>query len=118
MHKRIPRSVLVTGGAHRLGALICQQFAQDGWHVWCHAQNSMTAAAALCQQIVAQGGQAQAVQADLSSDAERPRMMALIAVPLSLPPTSSVMGAWSGTMQLVASGQTEQHRVRAKWASS
>ena len=46
------------------------------------------------------------------------RMMALIAVPLSLPPTSSVMGAWSGTMQLVASGQTEQHRVRAKWASS
>jgi NAD(P)-dependent dehydrogenase (short-subunit alcohol dehydrogenase family) len=72
------KRVLVTGGAHRLGRLICQQFAHDGWQVWCHAQNSMAAAEALCQQIALQGGQAQAVQADLSSDADRQRMMAQI----------------------------------------
>jgi NAD(P)-dependent dehydrogenase (short-subunit alcohol dehydrogenase family) len=78
MHKRESRRVLVTGGAHRLGALICQQFAHDGWQVWCHAHNSMLAAEALCQQIALQGGQAQVVQADLSSDADRQRMMAQI----------------------------------------
>jgi len=72
------KQVLVTGGAHRLGALICQQFAQDGWRVWCHAQRSVTAAEALCAQIVAQGGQAQVVQADLALDADRERMMAQI----------------------------------------
>jgi NAD(P)-dependent dehydrogenase (short-subunit alcohol dehydrogenase family) len=72
------KRVLVTGGAHRLGALICQQFAQDGWQVWCHAQRSVAAAEALCQQLVAQGGQAQVVQADLGVDADRQRMMAQI----------------------------------------
>ncbi len=73
------KRVLVTGGAHRLGRLICQQFAHDGWQVWCHAQNSMAAAEALCQQIALQGGQAQAVQADLALDTDRQRMMAQIA---------------------------------------
>jgi NAD(P)-dependent dehydrogenase (short-subunit alcohol dehydrogenase family) len=73
------KRVLVTGGAHRLGRLICQQFAHDGWQVWCHAQNSMAAAEALCQQIALQGGQAQAVQADLALDDDRQRMMAQIA---------------------------------------
>jgi NAD(P)-dependent dehydrogenase (short-subunit alcohol dehydrogenase family) len=74
----LSRRVLVTGGAHRLGALICQQFAQDGWQVWCHAQNSAAAAQALCQHITSQGGHAQVVQADLASGADRQRMMAQI----------------------------------------
>ena len=72
------KRVLVTGGAHRLGQRICAQFAQDGWQVWCHAQHSLAAAQAWCQQIVAQGGQAQAVQANLGVEAERQRMMAHI----------------------------------------
>jgi len=73
------KRVLVTGGAHRLGALICQQFAQAGWQVWCHAQRSVPAAQALCDQIIAQGGQARTVQADLALAEERERMMAEIA---------------------------------------
>jgi NAD(P)-dependent dehydrogenase (short-subunit alcohol dehydrogenase family) len=72
------KRVLVTGGAHRLGALICQQFAHAGWQVWCHSQNSMAAAEVLCQEIALQGGQAQVVQADLALDADRQRMMAQI----------------------------------------
>ncbi len=73
------KSVLVTGGARRLGALICQQFAQDGWLVWCHAQRSMTDAQALCAHIMAAGGQARTVQADLGSETDRQQMMAYIA---------------------------------------
>jgi NAD(P)-dependent dehydrogenase (short-subunit alcohol dehydrogenase family) len=69
------KRVLITGGAHRLGALLCQQFARDGWHVWCHAQRSMAAAQALCDQIKAQGGSASTVQADLGLSADRQRMM-------------------------------------------
>ncbi len=78
VERGVLKQVLITGGAHRLGALLCQAFAQDGWRVWCHAQRSVTAAEALCQQLVAQGGQAQVVQADLASDTERQRMMAQI----------------------------------------
>ncbi|MFM7000899.1 MAG: SDR family oxidoreductase [Limnohabitans sp.] len=72
------KQVLITGGAHRLGALLCQAFARDGWRVWCHAQRSVAAAQALCQQLVAQGAEAQVVQADLASDTERQCMMAQI----------------------------------------
>jgi NAD(P)-dependent dehydrogenase (short-subunit alcohol dehydrogenase family) len=73
------KSVLITGGARRLGALICHQFAHHGWDVWCHAQRSMADAQALCAEITAAGGQARTVQADLASDTDRQQMMAHIA---------------------------------------
>lgn len=72
------RRVLVTGGAHRLGALICQQFARAGWEVWCHYQHSAQAAQALCDELQRQGGQAHPVQADLADEAQRQRMMQAI----------------------------------------
>lgn len=72
------RHVLVTGGAHRLGALICQQFARAGWSVWCHYHQSAETAQALCQQIRQQGGRAQPIQADLADEAQRQGMMARI----------------------------------------
>jgi NAD(P)-dependent dehydrogenase (short-subunit alcohol dehydrogenase family) len=74
MHQR----VLITGGAHRLGALLCNQFAQAGWEVWCHYQHSATAAEALCAQLRAQGHAAQAIAADLANDASRQHMVAHI----------------------------------------
>jgi NAD(P)-dependent dehydrogenase (short-subunit alcohol dehydrogenase family) len=72
------KSVLVTGGSQRLGALICRAFAQAGWTVWCHYQHSATAALSLCQEMRDQGAQAQPVQADLADDAQRQQMMAQI----------------------------------------
>jgi len=73
------RQVLVTGGAQRLGALLCTAFAQAGWAVWCHYQRSQDAAQQLVDLLCADGLRAQAVQADLSSESERQQMMAHIA---------------------------------------
>lgn len=73
------RTVLVTGGAHRLGALLCQQFAQAGWAVWCHYQRSASAAQALCESLRQAGHWAHAVQADLGQADQRSRMMQAIA---------------------------------------
>jgi NAD(P)-dependent dehydrogenase (short-subunit alcohol dehydrogenase family) len=72
-------SVLVTGGARRLGALLCEHFARAGWHVWCHYQQSAAEAEALCQQLQDRGGQAQAIRANLGEAGERERLMHQIA---------------------------------------
>ena len=69
------KSVLVTGGAHRLGALLCKTFAENGWMVWCHYQNSQAAAQALCKTLGESGYQAQAIGANLSEDPELRQMM-------------------------------------------
>ncbi len=72
------KTVLVTGGALRLGALICRAFAQAGWQVWCHYQHSAAAAQALQQQLQAAGATVHLVQADLAQAAERERMVQTI----------------------------------------
>ncbi len=72
------KTVLVTGGALRLGALICRAFAQAGWQVWCHYQRSAAAAQALQQQLQAAGATVHLVQADLAQAAERERMVQTI----------------------------------------
>ncbi|MEN9624711.1 MAG: Glucose 1-dehydrogenase 4 [Pseudomonadota bacterium] len=73
------KQVLVTGGAHRLGAEIVRQFAAAGWRVWCHYQSSATAAQALQAELGAQGAFVELVQADLAEHAEVERMVARIA---------------------------------------
>ena len=72
------RRVLVTGGAQRLGALLCSEFAQAGWEVLCHYQRSVDAAAALVQRLRDQGHAAHAVQADLAQEDQRRAMLAHI----------------------------------------
>lgn len=69
------KSVLITGGALRLGALLCQSFAQAGWQVWCHYQRSGAAAHALQQQLQSQGASVHLVQADLGQASERESML-------------------------------------------
>jgi NAD(P)-dependent dehydrogenase (short-subunit alcohol dehydrogenase family) len=71
MHKR----VLITGGAQRLGALLCRAFAHAGWEVWCHYQRSGTLAHALVDELRDAGFAAYAVQADLALEAQRLHMM-------------------------------------------
>ena len=73
------KQVLVTGGAHRLGAAIVRQFAAAGWRVWCHYQRSETAARALQTELQATGAQLELVAADLSQADEVEQMLARIA---------------------------------------
>jgi NAD(P)-dependent dehydrogenase (short-subunit alcohol dehydrogenase family) len=72
------KQVLVTGGAHRLGAEIVRQFAAAGWRVWCHYQRSADAAKALQSELQAAGGHVACVQADLAQSADVERMVAHI----------------------------------------
>ncbi len=64
-------SVLVTGGGRRLGAVICEAFARAGWHVWCQYKASGADAQALCARLSSEGLQAEAVEADISTEAGR-----------------------------------------------
>ena len=70
------KQVLITGGAHRLGAEIVRQFSAAGWRVWCHYQRSASVAQALQAELRAQGACVELVQADLSQTTEVERMMA------------------------------------------
>jgi NAD(P)-dependent dehydrogenase (short-subunit alcohol dehydrogenase family) len=70
------KGILVTGGAHRLGAAICKQFAHAGWQVWCHFHRSEEAAESLCTELRQQGLLAKTIQANLGSEEQRCAMMA------------------------------------------
>ena len=72
-------TVLVTGGARRLGAVLCQTFAQAGWEVLCHYQYSVEAALELQQQLAVVGTPITLYQADLADAAQRQAMMQAIA---------------------------------------
>ena len=63
------KAVLVTGGAHRIGAAIVRDFAAQGWAVAVHYHRSGEAAEALAAEIRQAGGQAAAVAADLADAA-------------------------------------------------
>ena len=59
--------VLVTGGAKRLGRVVVQAFAEAGYACLVHVNHSVDEAAALCQQIQAQGGQALHFQHEITA---------------------------------------------------
>ena len=73
------RTVLITGGARRLGAVLCQTFAAAGWQVLCHYQHSAREALALQQQLADAGTPITLYQADLADAAQRQAMMQAIA---------------------------------------
>lgn len=60
------RTALVTGGAKRIGAALVRALAADGWHVAIHCHRSRTDADRLCAEIIAAGGCAAVLQADLA----------------------------------------------------
>lgn len=60
------KAALVTGGAQRIGRAIVRALVRDGYAVAIHARGSAGEADALCAEIAAAGGVAQAVVADLA----------------------------------------------------
>ena len=74
-----PRGVLVTGGGRRLGAAICNAFAQAGWSVWCQYRASRDAAETLCAGLRDEGFTATAVEADIDDEGARRALVERIA---------------------------------------
>jgi len=68
--KEMPRSVLVTGAGRRIGRTIVEGLAGDGWAVAVHYNRSGAEAEAVAARIVAAGGRAVALQADLAREDE------------------------------------------------
>ena len=64
------KRALVTGGSGAIGAAICRALAGQGARVIVHAHRGIERAQALVQEIVAAGGQAQAVSFDLADSAQ------------------------------------------------
>ena len=71
----IPKAALVTGGAKRLGRVIVEGLAEDGWAVAIHYGTSADEADALAAAITGNGGSAITVQADLADPAAPARMI-------------------------------------------
>ena len=69
------RGVLVTGGARRLGAALCEAFARAGWQVWCQYRGSRAAAESLCERLRDEGFRATGIEADIASEPGRTALM-------------------------------------------
>ncbi len=59
---------LVTGGSGGLGASICRALAAQGHFVYVHAHRGIAAAESIAAQIIGAGGQARALQFDLTDE--------------------------------------------------
>lgn len=63
----VPKAVLITGAAARVGAHLARGLASDGWHICIHYNSSSAGAENLQADIETAGGSASCVQANLSS---------------------------------------------------
>ncbi len=70
------RVALVTGGARGIGAEVCRRLAANGATVVANWSRAEAGAAALVAEILAAGGKAEAVKADVSVEAEVAAMFA------------------------------------------
>lgn len=64
------RAALVTGAARRIGRAIALDLARNGWAVAVHYRHSAADAHAVVQEIVAAGGRACALAADLADESQ------------------------------------------------
>lgn len=62
----VDKAVLITGAGARVGAYIARGLAEDGWHVCIHYNRSADKAQSLAGDLIAKGGSASIVKANLS----------------------------------------------------
>lgn len=69
------KTMLITGGAARIGAHLSRQFAAQGWHVCIHYFRSAEKAQSLADEITSRGGSASLAGANLSVPQELGSLM-------------------------------------------
>ena len=79
------KTALVTGGAVRVGRAICEALADKGYAIAIHYGSSAAEAETLAQEIKADGGDAIAIQADLSKAGEVEGLIGRVCSGLSAP---------------------------------
>ena len=87
------RAVLITGGAARIGAILAEGLAADGWAVCVHYNQSSAAADALCARINTAGGRAISVSADLSAPKDIDTLITRAVDALGMPLTALINNA-------------------------
>jgi len=87
------RTVLVTGGAKRLGRLVALAAARDGWDVVLHHHDSVEDAEATCREVRALGRRCATVRADLAVEAEVRALVGDAAAAIGSPVTGLVNSA-------------------------
>lgn len=70
MIESAPRSVLITGAAKRIGRAMALDMAAHGWTVAVHYNTSEKDAVTVCETILAGGGRAAPVRADLTDEVD------------------------------------------------
>ena len=83
------RTVLVTGGGRGIGAAAAWRCAQQGWAVAVNYANDRGAAERIVERIVAAGGRALALQADVADEAQVLRLFA--AIDREMPPLEGLV---------------------------
>jgi len=83
------RTVLVTGGSRGIGAATAWKCAQHGWAVAVNYARERDAAERIVDRILATGGQARALQADVADEAQVLKMFA--AIDAEMPPLGALV---------------------------
>ncbi|MGV6800772.1 MAG: SDR family oxidoreductase [bacterium] len=68
-------NLLITGGAKRLGAIIAKHMAAKGWHIVLHYNSSQSEAQQVVADIIASGGAASCLSADLRQLSSLPALI-------------------------------------------
>lgn len=86
-------SILITGAGTRVGKILAQGLADDGWSVAIHYNRSQKSADALVKEIRKQGGNASAVQANLNVPSELNSLIERAVAALGMPLTGLINNA-------------------------